>query len=273
MSRVSIAAELTFDRLITYVDDYGRGDAHPDILKAGLFPLRAEVDSKMVWGWLCELIAEGCVRHYIVDERDYLVLTGWEKHRGNSRRAKTSKFPEPPESVEEKKSTRNLPDPPDIRESPGDPPGGKESGVRSRESRVEGMEARLGTHPAASPPPSEGWATSAVLKPNGGDLTPQPEEIAHAAQKLVNLLGREKGGDKAAKLLFLEENLVLMMLDVQATPGLAPDNRNALLKKKVISWWRWRQKNPTGMLLRPTLESFDERQRRENLEWFNSLSQ
>jgi hypothetical protein len=102
------------------------------------------------------------------------------------------------------------------------------------------------------------------LLPVGNDFVPDETTIRASCLKLVNLLGR---GDHERKLAFLEENLLLMMLDVAATPGLEPGNRQPLLLKKVISWWRWREKHGGGLPKHKPIESFDERQRRELEEW------
>lgn len=100
LSRVSVGAELTFDRLITAVDDYGRFDARPEMLKAGLFPVRADAPPHRVMEWIGELAREGCVRLYEVDGRPYLAMTAWEKHFSKQRRADKSRYPTPPGVVE-----------------------------------------------------------------------------------------------------------------------------------------------------------------------------
>jgi len=100
LSRVSLEADLTFRALVVAVDDYGRFDARPAILKATLFPLRDKVTPQDVHFWVDELTDVGCVERYLVDKRLYLQLTGWEKHVGKGKRALTSKFPAPPGSPE-----------------------------------------------------------------------------------------------------------------------------------------------------------------------------
>ena len=133
LSRVSMEAELTFRALICAVDDYGRFDARPKALKAALFPLRDECTAARIFAWVMELHTEGCVQVYDVDGRAYLQLTGWEKHRGTSKRGQSSKYPEmlaPGES-------------PEIRGNPGDPSESRESGIGSRESRIDNQRARV----------------------------------------------------------------------------------------------------------------------------------
>ncbi len=124
--------------------------------------------------------------------------------------------------------------------------------------------------PAAPPPPS-GSALPALLEPD--DLTPNPAAIDHAANKLANLLG---SGDRAKKVDFLTENLVPMMFAVLADTKddqRTPKQRQNLLKQKIHSWWKFH--NGGGRLPvstnRPKPESFDAQQRRENLEWLQSM--
>ena len=54
LSRVSLEADLTFRALIVAVDDYGRCDADPLMLKALLYPRREEVTAKKARAWVDE---------------------------------------------------------------------------------------------------------------------------------------------------------------------------------------------------------------------------
>lgn len=81
--------------LITYVDDFGRGSAEPDILKGFVFPRRKCVTEATIKAALSDLANMGLVHLYTVDGDSYLCLRNWEKHQ--NRRATSSKFPEPPE--------------------------------------------------------------------------------------------------------------------------------------------------------------------------------
>lgn len=141
LSRMSMEAELTFDRLILAVDDYGRFDARPEKLKAALFPMRKAVTPAKVMGWVEDLSKgdDPPVMLYEVDGRPYLVLTGWEKHRGKGRRGQTSKYPEMLIPGIPRKSE----------ECHADPPGGR--GTRD-EKREAGDESFLGeSRPAPNP--------------------------------------------------------------------------------------------------------------------------
>ena len=79
--------------LITYVDDYGRGDARPAIIRGACFPLRDRVSNKDIEAGICGLADIGCVSLYNVDGRPYLCLPGWDEHQRV--RQKVSKYPSP----------------------------------------------------------------------------------------------------------------------------------------------------------------------------------
>ena len=82
--------------LITYVDDYGRGDARPAIIRGACFPLRERVSNKDIEAGICGLADIGCVSLYTVDGRPYLCLPGWDEHQRV--RQKVSKYPSPEEA-------------------------------------------------------------------------------------------------------------------------------------------------------------------------------
>ncbi len=115
LARVSLEADHLFRCLLNHVDDHGRYDARPGVLRGVLYPLRPEVTEADISTRIAELadIDEELppVRLYEVDGRQYLELTGWEKHRGKSRRAETSRWPSPtrppvlPEDANEKAAT------------------------------------------------------------------------------------------------------------------------------------------------------------------------
>ena len=79
--------------LITYVDDYGRGDARPAVIKGRCFPLRDRVTVKDIDSGLHVLADTGCVSLYTVDGEPYLCFPNWSKHQ--SIRNKKSKYPGP----------------------------------------------------------------------------------------------------------------------------------------------------------------------------------
>ena len=83
--------------LITYVDDYGRGDARPAIIKGTVFPLRDRVTAKDIQEALLALAGAGCVGLYEVDGKPYLYFPNWERHQRIQ--TKKSKYPAPQEST------------------------------------------------------------------------------------------------------------------------------------------------------------------------------
>ena len=81
--------------LLVYVDDYGRGDARPAIIKGSCFPLRDRLTTKDIDAALRKLAGIGCVGLYEVDGKPYLYFPKWASHQNI--RNKQSKFPAPPE--------------------------------------------------------------------------------------------------------------------------------------------------------------------------------
>ena len=82
--------------LLTYVDDYGRGSADPDLVKGFCFPRRKDVTAKSISAGFKELQNEGLVKIYRVGEEMYFYFPSWEKHQRIQ--AKRSLYPEPPSS-------------------------------------------------------------------------------------------------------------------------------------------------------------------------------
>ena len=79
--------------LITYVDDYGRGDARPAVIKGSCFPLRSKVTAKEIINALNALAKIGCIRLYDVNGKPYLCFPEWEQHQ--TIRNKKSRYPAP----------------------------------------------------------------------------------------------------------------------------------------------------------------------------------
>lgn len=79
--------------LVTYVDDYGRGDARPAVIKGTCFPLRDRITNKDIDAALNALAGAGCVSLYEVDGKPYLYFPNWQSHQNI--RNKKSRFPAP----------------------------------------------------------------------------------------------------------------------------------------------------------------------------------
>lgn len=86
-----------FVHLITYVDDFGRGSADPELIKGLCLPRRREVTEAQIEKEIQNLAAAGIVTLYIADGEPYLQFSNWEKHQ--QVRSKRSKFPAPNEGV------------------------------------------------------------------------------------------------------------------------------------------------------------------------------
>jgi hypothetical protein len=95
---LSLGAEVFQHRLTVQVDDFGRMDARPAILRARCFPLRVDrITEDDVAGWLAELVAQGTVEVYEVDGRVYLEFVNWGVYQRI--RAAQSKYPGPSEGA------------------------------------------------------------------------------------------------------------------------------------------------------------------------------
>lgn len=79
--------------LITYVDDYGRGSADPELIKGFVFPRRKRISESDIGKTLAELAGMGCISLYDVDGESYFCFPNWGKHQRIQ--TKKSKFPAP----------------------------------------------------------------------------------------------------------------------------------------------------------------------------------
>ena len=79
--------------LLTYVDDYGRGSADPELLKGFVFPRRKGVTEATIEKSLQELANIGSILLYDVDGESYFCFPNWADHQRIQ--TKKSKFPAP----------------------------------------------------------------------------------------------------------------------------------------------------------------------------------
>ena len=91
--------------LVTYVDDFGRGDARPAIIKGRCFPLRDRVTVKDISNGLQILSETGWILLYTVEEKPYLCFPNWDDHQ--TVRNKKSKYPAPAEADQDTKAIEN----------------------------------------------------------------------------------------------------------------------------------------------------------------------
>lgn len=104
VNRLSWAAEVFFRRLKHIVDDYGRMDARPSLLRSTLFPLKLnQVSEADVSKWLndCHAVRgddnrdTGLISFYEVGGKRYLEIINFGQRKSNMR----EKYP-PPDKVE-----------------------------------------------------------------------------------------------------------------------------------------------------------------------------
>lgn len=89
---LSWAAEVFYRRLFSVVDDFGRYDGRPTLLRAHLYPLKIDrVSDADVCKWLTECVNAGIVSVYQVSGLQYLEVLKF----GQRVRAETSKWPNP----------------------------------------------------------------------------------------------------------------------------------------------------------------------------------
>jgi hypothetical protein len=79
--------------LITYVDDYGRGSADPEILKGFVFPRKKGITEQQIEEALHSLANSGMIILYESEGEPFFYFPNWEKHQ--QIRAKKSRFPVP----------------------------------------------------------------------------------------------------------------------------------------------------------------------------------
>lgn len=85
--------ECFFHRLWVHCDDYGRMDGRIAILRAKLFPLKAEITAAEVQNALARLEQLGCIQRYTCEDKPYLYVTAWDRHQ--TIRAKRGRYPAP----------------------------------------------------------------------------------------------------------------------------------------------------------------------------------
>jgi hypothetical protein len=91
IDKLSPLAETLFYRLIVTVDDFGRFDARPSMIKSQCFPVKDAVTPKKCAELLEELAQVGVVMLYKVGEKPCLQLLKWD----NKPRASASLYPAP----------------------------------------------------------------------------------------------------------------------------------------------------------------------------------
>lgn len=232
LSRVSLEAEAFFARLILVVDDYGRFDARPLVIRSRAYPLR-DVTLAQIDAWLIELEHadgdSGPVQRYAVGGRDFLRLVNWERHRGKAKRGSSSLFPGPESggSSIETGSARGSP------RTPADP----RPRVEGRGARGEGRRTR-GASPPSGPPvvrsntssPTKGGSgaepgSDALASPGAGGRTLEPgRRSAHPRRARVGSAELPKMPDAGRTKSPEPESLGAALANVFASVTVVPDD-------------------------------------------------
>lgn len=97
--------------LITYVDDYGRGSADPELLKGFVFPRRKGVTESSIEKALADLANSGSILLYDVDGESYFCFPNWGDHQRIQ--TKRSKFPAPSDGIIKKPTVNHGESPPE----------------------------------------------------------------------------------------------------------------------------------------------------------------
>ena len=140
LAQLSAEEERLFYRLLVQADDFGRFDGRPAIILAACFPLRVyEITPEDVESWLQALADADLIRFYEADGRRYLYFTTWDKHQ--QKRAKYSKYPDPPSNDPHLQSEDDHVIANDIKCESADSKCPRESRNEKRETRIEKREA------------------------------------------------------------------------------------------------------------------------------------
>lgn len=101
----SADAEILYYRLLITVDDFGRSDARPMMVKSACFPIRLRATADKCMQWMQELEQSGLLFMYQVDGKPYLQITKWD----NKARSQVSKYPDPPVTVCNPRAVADIP--------------------------------------------------------------------------------------------------------------------------------------------------------------------
>lgn len=127
--------------LITYVDDYGRGSADPELIKGLVFPRRKRLSESDIEKALAELAGMGCISLYDVDGESYFCFPNWGKHQRIQ--TKKSKYPSPENGVPRNFTVTHGESPPETKPNRNQIETETEDESRTREAVAAVMSAYL----------------------------------------------------------------------------------------------------------------------------------
>ena len=121
--------------LITYVDDYGRGSADPELLKGIVFTRRKSVTEAQIYEGIARLASAGMIHLYTVDGEPYMYFPNWASHQRI--RNSVEKYPAPPDDSHHPVADSDSS--PQSAATCGEPP--PESIIQNPESRIQNTES------------------------------------------------------------------------------------------------------------------------------------
>jgi len=95
IGRLSFGARLLYIAMWNFADDYGIISASPRRLLGDAFENDESVQIGDVTGWLAEIEAQGVVRKYTADEKEWYEIVKWQSHQRISHKS-TRVNPKPP---------------------------------------------------------------------------------------------------------------------------------------------------------------------------------
>lgn len=199
--------------LIVSVDDAGRGDARPAIIKGNAFPLRERVTAKDINDALHGLAAKGCVSLYEVDGKPYFWFPTWAEHQ-RIRECKP-KYPDPPKNSGFTPSAEICGELPQVAADCGD----------LRPESNPNPNPNPNTNPSTPPTPPRGRVdVPEALMENWNGFCEMRKKIKkpltdRAAKMILNELERLAPGDNHTKGLILDQSVKRCWQDVYPLKG------------------------------------------------------
>lgn len=164
--------------LITQVDDSGRGDARPAIIKGKVFPLREGVTFRNIETAMQGLASKGLIDLYEVDDQPYFWFPTWHKHQRV--RGYAPKFPGPDEANKDLADNRRQP-PPTAAVGRQPPPENKNEKENEKENeREKENENELCAHARESETLHQ---LGTNLRPTCGQLAAKPEPTSTVPER------------------------------------------------------------------------------------------
>ena len=140
--------------LITYVDDYGRGSADPQLLKCLVFPRNRRLSEEKMSEAMRTLAGMGMIRLYEVDGEPYFCFPTWDEHQRI--RAKKSNFPEPDSGGQQMTADDGTCPRNPIQSNPNQNPNQNQNPIQVCDARAEEPAEEAGADGANADSPEDG---------------------------------------------------------------------------------------------------------------------